>query len=75
MSWNNYDANIYSPCKDCTKRSPTCHGNCKEYIDFRKEKDEYNAKKNAIVDNENVVKAFRSEGVHKIMKRRNYGRS
>lgn len=30
----NYVAN--NCCKDCTKRSPTCHGTCEEYIAYAK---------------------------------------
>ena len=25
------------PCKDCNKRTVECHGNCKEYKDWKKE--------------------------------------
>lgn len=29
-----------NPCKKtCPDRSPTCHGSCKEYLDFRHDRD------------------------------------
>ena len=27
------------PCKDCKKRTPTCHGECKEYNEWLKSKE------------------------------------
>ena len=27
---------IKSPCKECKKRTATCHGDCSEYLEFRK---------------------------------------
>ena len=27
-----------NPCKDCEKRTPTCHGDCAEYLDWKTEK-------------------------------------
>lgn len=33
-----------APCKDCEKRAIGCHGTCPDYIKFRKERDEMNAK-------------------------------
>lgn len=29
----NYDPNKH-PCRNCTKRTATCHGECQEYKDF-----------------------------------------
>lgn len=29
------------PCKNCEQRAVGCHGNCEEYITFKKEKDAY----------------------------------
>ena len=26
------------PCKDCTKRNATCHGTCKDYLEWRDRK-------------------------------------
>ena len=32
-----------NPCKrDCPKRSPTCHGSCPEYADYRESLDKEN---------------------------------
>lgn len=32
-----FNSNIgNNPCKDCTKRSATCHGECKAYLDWKK---------------------------------------
>ena len=28
------------PCKDCEKRTASCHANCKDYIDWKKWHDE-----------------------------------
>ena len=28
-----------SPCKDCTKRTADCHSKCKDYKDWRAERD------------------------------------
>lgn len=34
-----------NPCKpDCPDRSPTCHGTCKKYMEFFKEREEERAK-------------------------------
>lgn len=30
-----------APCKDCNKRSATCHSNCELYIKFTKDKEIY----------------------------------
>ena len=34
------------PCKGCEKRTITCHGFCRDYQEFRAERDEINRKKN-----------------------------
>ena len=44
----NYDPQKH-PCRNCTKRTPTCHGECQEYKDFeakrpRTPRNMYNAK-------------------------------
>ena len=31
-----------TPCKDCNKRSATCHSSCELYIKFTKDKEIYN---------------------------------
>lgn len=30
------------PCRECKKRCELCHAHCREYLEFRKELDEYN---------------------------------
>lgn len=35
-----YQYKAVSPCKDCKKRSPKCHGECEEYIEFKKQLDQ-----------------------------------
>ena len=35
MLFMNYDPRNH-PCKDCTKRTATCHGECKEYKEFER---------------------------------------
>ena len=30
------------PCYQCQERTPTCHGPCKRYADYRKKLDAYN---------------------------------
>ena len=31
-----------SPCKDCQKRSMTCHSTCPEYLEYKKVRDTIN---------------------------------
>lgn len=33
------------PCKDCDRRTLTCHGFCKEYQDFKKEREQANERR------------------------------
>ena len=53
MSFNalcmSYDPSKH-PCRNCTKRTATCHGECKVYLDFeenrpRTPRNMYNAKR------------------------------
>lgn len=36
---------INSPCKNCKERFVGCHSNCEKYNQFRKDLEEYKAKK------------------------------
>ena len=36
------------PCKECSKREVGCHGKCANYQEWRKWRDEQNAKERAI---------------------------
>ena len=48
MSFNNKDSNgSKCPCKDCERRTMTCHGVCREYQDWKKEVEARNAIRNA----------------------------
>lgn len=33
----------FSPCRECGRRTPGCHGTCGEYLEYRAKLDEYNA--------------------------------
>lgn len=55
---------IPNPCKpDCPRRSATCHGNCPDYADFRRAKDEYNQKVYKAKQEQNL-KFSRTENKH-----------
>ncbi len=48
-----------NPCKrDCPRRSPTCHSECKEYLEFRAELDQKCLKRK--LNYENAYFAYRS---------------
>ena len=36
-----------APCKGCDRREVGCHSSCAEYLEFRKARDEMNARRNA----------------------------
>lgn len=40
MSFNNRGASSNCPCKDCERRTVTCHGVCREYQGWKKEEAE-----------------------------------
>lgn len=33
-----------TPCKDCSKRNASCHCTCEEYIEWKADNEEHNAK-------------------------------
>ena len=35
------------PCKDCQRRTLTCHGVCKEYQQWKQEREQANARREA----------------------------
>lgn len=39
-----------APCRDCRRRTVTCHGVCQEYQEFRKEQERINAIRYAAKD-------------------------
>ena len=40
-----------NPCKrDCPKRSPTCHGSCPDYADYKERLNKENAERQKIRD-------------------------
>lgn len=50
-----------NPCKpNCPKRCATCHGNCKEYADFRAWLDSINAKRKAEQDAIHFIRTVHS---------------
>ena len=34
-------SNQICPCKDCTERTPTCHGDCKAYLKWHRHSARY----------------------------------
>ena len=43
------NTNIKESCRDCTKRTSTCHAKCEDYRNFREALDAYNAKCKKII--------------------------
>ena len=48
-----------APCRNCHRRTVTCHGVCKEYQEFRKEQERINAERYA--EQETYVRNKKSE--------------
>ena len=39
-----------APCKDCDRRTMTCHMVCREYLNYKKEMEAFNAVRNAEIE-------------------------
>ena len=66
--------NKENPCRYCTtKRSPTCHSNCKDFLDWQAEekakKEQINKAKNAIRDLDDYVAKQKIKNIEKRRKR------
>lgn len=59
-----------SPCMECTKREVGCHGRCGAYKEFRAAIDAKNAKRNEIVNKENIVRDVEWTAKRKMNKRK-----
>lgn len=55
------------PCKGCVppKRNATCHFECKEYIEWKKESDENNKRIREDKEREARMNGFRRDGLEK----------
>ena len=64
--------NIKDVCKDCVppKRSPRCHGVCKNYLDAKGELEEKKARAYEQKMRDRDFNDFRHEGLEKAMKHR-----
>lgn len=67
--------NASTPCKDCEKRTMTCHDDCEEYLAFRAEREASRKKAMAHLAVEDYVrdeitKAFRKKQRDRPTKRR-----
>lgn len=63
--FNNY---VSSPCKDCVDREIGCHSVCEKYIQYLKEKDEYNKKVSNARKKENDILSFRIDSIRQYNK-------
>jgi len=59
-----------SPCMGCVKREVGCHGRCGAYKEFRAAIDAKNAKRNEIVNKENIVRDVEWTAKRKMNKRK-----
>lgn len=41
---------MQSPCKGCVRREQGCHSSCEQYLEFRRKREQANARRNADVD-------------------------
>jgi nitrate/TMAO reductase-like tetraheme cytochrome c subunit len=60
-----------TPCRDCEKRSVSCHTTCKEYGEYRKAIDDFNAKKIRAKNAECVVSDYQQKVRKKTKRRQN----
>lgn len=54
------------PCKGCTKRTSDCHGRCKKYADWVKDREAERAQQRQIQDNENKWYEIEKERCRKL---------
>ena len=59
-----------SPCNGCSKRTPTCHGGCKEYKEYRAELEAEKAKAYAVYINSVKVDDYEIKKAVKKAKKR-----
>lgn len=48
-----------NPCYHCTNRTVTCHGGCKDYVEWKTYRDDYRDAEHKLRNLENIV-AFRT---------------
>ena len=46
---------LHAPCLNCKNRHPLCHSECKEYLEYRKLKDEENERLHKFKEQENLT--------------------
>ena len=65
-----------NPCKrDCAKRSPTCHAECKEYLEFHEERKKELTEKDKQREFENNYREHVKARSARLYKIRRYGGS
>lgn len=46
---------LHAPCLNCKNRHPLCHSECKEYLEYRKLKDEENERLHKLKYEDNLT--------------------
>ncbi len=54
-----------TPCKDCVKRYTACHSTCKDYRDWKREKNEDNARRNKQKNAEKITDDYKIKVMQK----------